>query len=303
MTTRGSSRTQILVLGSVLLLLAVSSAAQTFQFVSIDYPNAISTVANGINPQGSIAGTYLDSSGNQHAFVLNNERFTSFDFPGSVSTNARGINAAGQIVGSYVAPPGATVADIKGFLYSRGQFSTVLFPGHPGAIPQRISSTGDIYGCYHDYDLMASMHGFARTRSGYINVDEMAGMPVPASMNNGATPPGTTVIGLFTDMTLGKTRGYVVQDRNFEPFDVPGSVSTSAWDINSSGIIVGVFRDSAARKVHGFVRNGDAYAQIDYPGALATQAFGINPGGAIVGQYTDNAGNTHGFLAIPANQD
>jgi hypothetical protein len=31
---------------------------------------------------------------------------------------------------------------IQGFLLHHGTFSTVLFPGHPGAIPQRITPTG-----------------------------------------------------------------------------------------------------------------------------------------------------------------
>ena len=303
-------RLKILALGSALLLSTVASVAQSFDFVSIDYPNAKSTIANGINPGGDIVGTFIDPSGKQHAFLLSRGAFTAFDFPGALATNARGINAGGEIVGSYIAPPDGpnyvpgSPANIKGFLYSHGSFSTVLFPGHPGAIPQRISPDGAIYGCYHDYDLMGSMFGFVRDRSGYTSINDAAGMLVPASMHNGATPNAKLVVGLYVDMASGRSRGYVLRDGMLDGFDAPGSVGTQAWDVNPSADIVGVFRDDINHKLHGFLRtSSDVYTQIDFPGAVATQAFGINPGGAIVGQYIDSSGKTHGFLAVPTSSE
>jgi probable HAF family extracellular repeat protein len=91
----------------------------------------------------------------------------------------------------------------------------------------------------------------------------------------------------------------VIQNGNFQSFDVPGSTFTQAWDINPSGSIVGEFRD-AAGVFHGFLRMGTEHTSIDFPAAIGTHAFGINPGGAIVGIYTDTNNVTHGFLAVPA---
>jgi hypothetical protein len=242
---------------------------------------------------------------------LTEGQFTTLDasgaligLPGTLPTSLRGINPRGQIVGYYVAPPGSSadcvtassVACIKGLLYKRGRFSTVLFPGHPGAIPQRIAPSGDIYGCYHDYDLMGSMHGFVRTPSGYTGFD------VPASMHYGATPDGSMIVGLYTDMMTGRTHGYMLNNGNFEPFDVPGSILTQIWDIDPAEDNVGSFRDNTG-KFHGFLQTAGGNTPIDYPGAVATQALGINPDRAIVGQYTDTSGKTRGFLAVPAGED
>ena len=298
-----------------LLALADSSAqAQRYKYASIDYPNATRTRTFGISPGGVIVGDYRDSSNVPHGFFLSRGRYFTVDVPGSLiglpgalPTNLKGINPAGDIVGIYVAPPGSsegcTLAGsppcIKGFLMHRGTFSTVLFPGHEGSIPQRITRNGDIYGCYHDADLMVTMHGFVRTASG-----EFTSVDVPASMSNGATPDGSTVVGLYSDLTMmpAPTHGYVIQNGNFQSFDVPGSKFTEAWDINPRGSIVGEFQDLAG-VFHGFLRTDDGYTSIDFPAAIGTHALGINRRGAIVGQYTDTNNVAHGFLAVPAEDD
>src|SRR5579859_4737814 len=138
------------------LLLTTSGKAQTFNFTSIDVPCsacaggiAPSTTAFGINPAGDVVGTYNDAAGVQHGFLLSGGQFTTIDVPGwligatgTLPTVARGINPAGEIVGSFTAPvspappsspaycsgAGSTYC-IKGFLYSSGKFSLVLFPG------------------------------------------------------------------------------------------------------------------------------------------------------------------------------
>jgi len=295
-----------------LLALAVSSVqAQGYNYTSIDYPNAIRTRTFGISPGGVIVGDYRDGSGTLHGFLLSGGRYITVDVPGALiglmgvlPTSLRGINPAGDIVGFYFVPPGSsadcTVALTppcqKGFLLHRGTFSTVLFPGHDGSIPQRITPAGDIYGCYHDLDYMGSMFGFTRTANG-----EFTGTNVPASMSNGATPDGSTVVGLYSDLAVmpSPTHGFVIQNGVFQSFDVPGSKFTEAWDIDPSGGIVGDFQDLTS-VFHGFLKTADGYTSIDFPAAIGTHAFGINPGGAIVGTYTDTNNVTHGFLAVPA---
>lgn len=323
-----------LAIGAALFSTVGGRAAQSFVITALDVPCSTCaggimpvTAASGINPAGDVVGMYRDAVGAQHGFVLRNGRLTGVDVPGALAgvsgtlpTAAKGINPSGDIVGQYIVPastalPGSPAycpaagspACIKGFLYRNGRFSTVLFPGHPGAIPQRITPDGDIYGCYHDFDLMGSMFGFVRTRFGFESLaaggGELANVlrSVPMSMNNGATPGAGTIVGLWTDMMAGHTHGYVVQDGAFQSYDVPGSKSTSIWDINPAGDFVGAYIDSLGQ--HGFVQpaNGSAPGSIDYPGAIATAAFGINPEGVIVGQYTDTAKHVHGFVAALAD--
>lgn len=281
----------LIIASAALLLVGAVHAGPPSQFVSIDYPGALLTNAQGISPGGDIVGTYIDSSGNQHGFLLSNGKFASLDYPGGpgTSTFARGISPDGDIVGSYTTPPG-TPPYLHGFLLSQGSYSEIVFPGHLGSVAQRILPNGDILGCYHDIDFMDTMHGMMRTAAGFIGLD------VQASMNNGATPDGNKIVGFYTDMATDLTHGYIIDYGAFVPFDVPGGIFTQAWDVNPQGETVGVFRDTAG-KVHGFLRSMDgAFTSIDFPGAKATRAIGINPAGDVVGFYIDSAGKTHAFV-------
>jgi len=276
-----------------------------FHFSSIDVPGAIATNAQGINAEGDIVGIYADTAGKQHGFLLRDGRFETIDFPGATLTNARGISPDGDIVGSYSTSVGTQPpASIHGFLLRLGNYSEVQFPGHLGTIAQRITPTGDILGCLHDTDLMGTMSGFMRTEGDYSSIPG-----IPASMNNGATPDGNHVVGLYTDMMTGVSHGYTIDFGIMTSFDVPGSIATNGWDINPERDIVGVFVD-ANKVTHGFLRSTGEdrsdgslslqsdgnYTTIDYPGATATRAFGINPEREIVGAYVDSANKTHGFL-------
>lgn len=282
-----------LALGAAMLLASAVGAGPSFEFTSIDFPQAVQTVFNGIGPGGDIVGNYVDRGGNQHGLLLSHGDFTSIDYPGALATRAGGITSTGDIVGSYTNAPGGP-ANIHGYLLSQGSFSEVQYPGYLGTIARRITSTGDIYGCNHNYDFMASMHGFVRTATGYSQLD------TPSSMNNGATPDGSTIVGLYNDLTTGLTRGYFLKNGDFQPFDVPGSNFTQAWDINPSEEVVGVFRDLSG-KFHGFLLTGGEFQTIDFPGAIHTETYGINSAGDIVGFYVDLSGKSHGFLRSRAH--
>jgi hypothetical protein len=307
------------------LLFPDNSSAQSFNFVSIDVPCsacvggvARRTSVGGISPTGDMVGAYTDAVGGAHGFLLSHGRFTTIDVPNALGTSASGINPGGDIVGSYTAPVSAapwgspeycpaagSPACIKGFLYSHGKFSTILFPGHPGAVPARITPDGSIYGCLHDFDLMGSMYGAAWTRSGDTSVAAGGGglsdpgLSYPSSMHRGATPGGV-IVGSYTDMMTGHTHGYVLRNGMLQTYDVLNSLFTIAFDINPKEDLVGSYKDTSG-KVHGFLQYADGSdpITIDYPNAVSTTAGGLNPEGAIVGTYTDTKGHTHGFLAAP----
>ena len=306
----------------------------TFTFASVDVPGASNTLATGINARGAIVGIYYDNAGNEHGFLLENGNFFTVDVPGSLAgvsgvlqTEANGINARGDIVGDYFAPPGAPGAPActadspafspqcrRGFLYRRGQFSDVLVPGKKGSIPNAISPNGAIYGCDHDDDYFTSMVGFGRIGlDTYITLDAGGGElknpteSVVGSMNNGATPDGSIIVGLYVDPpdSSGQYHGYIVHDGTFQSYDVPGSVATQTWGINSAADFVGLYDDANGNE-HGFLQRwgADAPITIDVPAgppfnATLTDAFAINHRREIVGLYVDGAGNLHGYLAVP----
>lgn len=278
------------------LLVGTALAQNQPVFTTLDYPGAVLTNAWGINPGGDIVGVYTDTAGHQHGFLLSGGQFTSIDYPGAIATEARGISPSGDIVGSYTNSPGG-LPNVHGFTTSNGTFTQVQFPGYLGSIAQRIMPNGTIFGCNHNVEGMGDMHGIVRTATGnYGQLD------VPASMNNGSTPSGNLIVGLYTDLDTGLTHGYFLKNANFglnngtfEPFDVPGSNLTKAWDINPAKEVVGEFRDSAG-KTHGFLLSNGAFTTIDPPGAIFTKGRGINAGGDIVGLYIDSKGKQHGFL-------
>jgi len=70
----------------------------------IDFPGARATILNGINDRGDIVGIYVDSNGEHHGFVLDDEGFKTVDvqFAGIDFTEAAGINNRGEIVGRYL---------------------------------------------------------------------------------------------------------------------------------------------------------------------------------------------------------
>jgi len=270
-------------------------AEKTYNLKTIDFPNATATSITGISDRGDIVGSYTDSNKKTHGFLLSDGVFTTIDVREAGNTMARGINARGDIVGSYqIIPPTKLGGDIHGFLLRDGALTTFTHPDHLNTIPQRISAKGVIVGCYHDADTMGSMHGMQLTAEGFSAID------VPASMNNGTSPGGKRIAGMYTDM-MNHTHGYLIKRGVFNPFDVPGSVFTAAWDMNPSGEIVGVYTD-AANITHGFLRAGEDYRSIDFPGATRTRAFGINAHGDVVGTYMDAANRVHGFLAEVAHK-
>ncbi len=291
------------------LILGIGTAVggpPTFSYSQIDFPGAKSTSSSGINARGDIVGSYTDQANVTHGFLLSGGEFTTIDYPGAVATQARGINSRGDIVGTHQGPNLATPGsggDIHGFLIPANASlpEPIDYPGHINTITQRITATGQIFGCYHDHDTMGSMHGMTWNDGSFTALDGSEdGLNVPASMNNGAAADGEVITGLYTDM-MGKSRSYIISGGTFAPCDVPGSIASSAWDMNPSGEIVGAYRD-ASLNVHGFLMTGGQFFSIDYvaPGVRATQASGINPQGDVVGFFVDSAGVTHGFLLTGA---
>jgi probable HAF family extracellular repeat protein len=266
---------------------SLAGAGRQLVFTTLQVPGAVLTNAQGINARGDVVGIYTDSAGLQHGFLWSRGEFASIDVPGARVTAARGIGPNGEIVGTYQRVGESGGIPAHGFLLTtQGEFLPMDFPGHANTIPQRILADGTVLGCYHDADLMGSMHGMM------ISPDGVAELPEGMSMHNGATPDGTLIVGLYTDMD-GRTNGYRYEGGTLTPLEVPGSTTTAAWDINPAGMVVGVFSDAAG--AHGFTFDGVQFTHINVPGATATRVFGINAGGDIVGNYVQG-GVTRGFI-------
>jgi probable HAF family extracellular repeat protein len=272
----------------VVCLLVSKVNAAGLVFTTIDVPGATLTSASGINRQGDIVGFFVDAAGQQHGFLRSGGQYRTIDYPNGHAILARGINDAGDIVGTYQRPGETGGVPAHGFLLTRrGGLFAIDYPGHLNTIPQRILNDGTILGCYHDTDTMGTMHGMMFQR-------RFSAMDMGMSMNNGATPDGKYIVGLFMDND-GRSKAYVMEEGRFSAVEVPSALATNAWDVGPSGVMVGDYTD-AAGAVHGFQYASGIFGRIDVPDASITRGRGINSNGDIVGNFVDRLGRTHAFL-------
>jgi probable HAF family extracellular repeat protein len=262
---------------------------------SIDVPGAVATRAFGINPQGEIVGSYT-TAGVTHGFVLSDGVITTIDYPGAASTEAWGINARGDIIGRYTV---AGRGGVLGFLLRHGHFTDISIPSATGpggkhliTLPTKIGASGEIVGCYHDTNTLIDMFAYVQRGSEVSTFALPSTIGPAATMHNGITPGGGTIVGL-TNPAPGQARGYVITNNELTYLDAPGSTVTNAWDVNPTGTVVGQY--NAGGRTHGFYWNNDGFVSLDVPNSTMTVARGINPLGQIVGVYNDASG-THGFV-------
>lgn len=278
---------------------ARGGANHSYTFTRLDVPGASQTLPSGINAAGKIVGWYRQGSVIR-GFIYDDGVYTTVVYPGAVLTQLRGIGPGGEIVGTYRMASENSPPHIHGFILTKsGEFIQVNYPDHPNTIAQRILPDGTILGCYHDGDTMGSMHGMTKGRTGFSEINAFA------SMNNGATPGGRKVVGLFTDMATGKGRAYLIENGDFTPFDAPLSSYTDAWDISPNGTIVGSFGEATApSRFHGYVLKRGEFTTIDFPLSAYTDVFGINASGDIVGKFKETAtGPFHGYVAVRTGEE
>jgi len=83
------------------VLLAGSGLAKEHTVTTINFPGAIGSQANAINPEGDVVGVYVDATFLVHGFLLSKGAFTTIDIAAATLTDAFGINPRGDIVGGY----------------------------------------------------------------------------------------------------------------------------------------------------------------------------------------------------------
>jgi hypothetical protein len=109
------------------------------------------------------------------------------------------------------------------------------------------------------------------------------------------------IAGFYTDAT-GGIHGFMDNHGVFTTVDAPGATTTELFGLNDHGIAVG--EDIVGGVTHGIIYNNRTgkFTTLDDPNAVGSTVFnGINNKGDIVGFYSDAAGNTHGLLAVPAD--
>ncbi|HEY3971592.1 MAG TPA: hypothetical protein VGM18_01230 [Candidatus Sulfotelmatobacter sp.] len=116
----------------------------TLKFKTIDIPGAPYTWAQGINDNGLMVLSSLDSNNVQHAWLYNGKTFTNIDVPGYANTVPEGINNQGMVTLIATTKAGLNY----GFVYRAGQFTAVNPPGATSVSLRGINDLGEIVGNY-----------------------------------------------------------------------------------------------------------------------------------------------------------
>jgi len=306
----------IAVVGGVLSMAANVADAT---FTMIDFPNATSTDALGINSAGDIVGRYVSANGNTHGYLRTRRgRFITINFPRAIFTVAAGINS--HIVGQYQLSTDPRMAR-HGFVRSRRTFNTIDFPRHAAFTNALgVNRRGEIVGRYcatvpQACLLQNDQHGFLRSRGGHFSTINFPGPPGTIAGSNawGINDRGE-IVGAYQDSN-GQSHVFLLRQNRFTTINFPNAVQTAPLGlkggINSRGDIVSYYCDLAPCVIttnnmpnlnlnnsseHGFLLSHGAFTSIDFPGSHATLAFGINDRRDIVGSYHDASGKEHGFL-------
>ena len=287
------------------------------------------TAATAIDAAGDVAGIYVDSSGNEHAFVLPvGGVIAPFDASGTggsgILTIPIGFDSAGDLTGIYHDASNR----IHGFVRaaSTGTITLLDVPGEDtgkmeGTFPLCINGAGEIAGIYSTTLTTASgtnsfAHGFIRNASGTITTFDA--VPLPSTY--GSTNPGTYVIsinasgevaGFYIDGT-GAEHGFLRNaSGTISTFEAPNAGTgaeqgTIVTGIDAAGDVIGAYTDTS-NAIHGFVRSASTgtITAIDAPGAgtatyQGTYPDAIDAAGDISGSFTDSNNVVHGFV-LPAN--
>lgn len=167
-------------------------------FTTIDVPGAVHTGAQDISATGQIVGTYTDTNGMRHGFLLDQGTFTTIEMPGATHTTAHGINAASQVVGRYADTSGRW----HGFLLDQNTFTTIDVRDGALTTAIRINAAGQIVGAY--IDASGAFHGFLLDGDTFTSID------VPGAINTLVQGINTTgqIVGVYTD-TSGTQHGFL----------------------------------------------------------------------------------------------
>ena len=277
-------------------------AATTYKFTSFQPFAATTFSVAAIDNGGAVTGYYLNSSKVYEGYERSaTGTFTIIDDSKTSNTEAAGIDSKGtEIVGnvcikvecqgaSETTPEterhGCVCENTAGFLYKNSAFTQYEFEKVPNTAIDAINDNGVFVGSYVDPTTKLS--------TGFISNGNTISYEGKATTLSAINDNGI-IIGSGAGSFRANTSGKILAT-----FKFPGATSTTAWGINSLGVVVGWFVDSSGL-THGFTLQKGTYAQVDAPGTNGTTAcHGINDSGTITGTYLDTSDKLWGFIATP----
>jgi probable HAF family extracellular repeat protein len=113
---------------------------------AINVPNAVNSVAYGINDSGTAVGYSSNASGVETGFIFANGTLTTVAAPGATSSYLSGVNDSGHMVGvAFDASYNET-----SYMYFNGKYSPISVPGGVNTGAFAINAPGQVIGTYID---------------------------------------------------------------------------------------------------------------------------------------------------------
>jgi uncharacterized membrane protein len=141
------------------------------KFTDIPGPaGATASYAYGINDNGDIVGSYVDSAGATHGFLLKGKTYTTLDVPSANWTIATGINNKGGVILIWLGSQNYETS-----LYNGKTYKTINVPGASGSEASGINTEGDvIYAWLHSTSNIS--HGALLHGGKYYKFDDPKGV-------------------------------------------------------------------------------------------------------------------------------
>jgi uncharacterized membrane protein len=266
------------------------------------------TTYTNINNHGQVVGGYYEAGATRdaqgfypleaHHSVVRDKRgrhtrYTRIDVPDALITLAYDLNDRTQVVGQYLdrgAVPDAQgrlpAGTVHGFMWHRGEVTTVDVPGAALTQPLGINNHGVIVGAYiedvpssdpYAYYETGRLRGFMMHRGKVTPIDFPGGLGTKVSSIN----DHGQMVGYYD--TEDARRGFTLRSGRFTKIDPPGSLTTLPSGIDNRGQIVGGYLDPNGVNGRGFLWKNGRYTTIVAPGERTdTIAFDINDRGDIV---------------------
>jgi probable HAF family extracellular repeat protein len=141
------------------------------KFAPVAPPGAASTQANGINDNGWIVGSFVDSKGVQHGFYWDTKKYHTVNIPAAFSTTVWSINNANLMAAFSLTSAGAGQ---DGYTYNGKAFTKVNVPGATSTIIHGVNNKGDRN--YTIFDSAGNRHGVLFHAGKYTQFDDPKGV-------------------------------------------------------------------------------------------------------------------------------
>lgn len=302
-------RTVVLI--KALLLLGVISAVTAAQapqngvshFTNINVPGAQQTSVYAVNDTGVVAGSFIDSSGNQHGMILHGTKVLfqlDYDLCTTTppfSTTVFGLNNSNRAVGWCLGSSGSAVA----FEFYKNTFTPIVFPKSVATEAFGINDKGQIVGNY--IDPAGAQHGFLLSGGRYQTIDIPNFFSTTLwSINN------YEFITAEAIDSAGLTHSFLrYPTGRFRQVDVPQAGNSFVHGLDNYSppdLIYGATNSSGTYEGALFLDLRSFVKFEDQKGPHSTQGFGINKGLKIVGNYVPgqskkpSSANSQGYSAI-----